>query len=172
MKIIKTKCGHKIMVDEEDFAILNRFTWAVRKSGKNKYASTNIKIGDKKTGIQMHKLIMGLSERHVDHANGNGLDNRKANLRFCTQSQNMHNTRLTTNGLVPYRGVSLNNYNRPNYKIRYTARIRVNNVRYHLGTFDCPIEAAKAYDAAALKHFKEFAALNFPDRARRLLEGK
>lgn len=162
--IIKAADGTEIIVDAEDLPILTRYFWSVGKKrhGQTRYATTSVRLSGRRITFGMHRLLTGMSELHVDHINGNGLDNRKSNLRLCTRSQNMANFKVNP-GAVPYRGVTYNNYNSPHRKVSYAARIRVNNERIYIGTYDDPIDAAKAYDEAAKKHFGPFAQLNFPE---------
>jgi len=91
----------------------------------------------------------------IDHINHNGLDNRKANLRLATFAQNARNSRMRRNR-SGYKGVCFTND-----RGKYRAVIWHNNIRIHLGYFDSPISAAKAYDHAARKYHREFAVLNF-----------
>jgi len=93
----------------------------------------------------------------ADHINHNGLDNRKANLRLATPADNARNARYPKiNTSSKYRGVW---YNRQTQKWRAT--IRVNRKRKQIGYFHNEVEAAKAYDRAARKFYREFAVLNF-----------
>jgi hypothetical protein len=90
----------------------------------------------------------------IDHADGNGLNNRIKNLRSACSSKNKQN-RATKLGQTPYKGVSLD-------KRRgvYNAKITLNRKTIYLGSFGNPVPAAKAYDSAAIHYFGEFAKTN------------
>jgi hypothetical protein len=92
---------------------------------------------------------------HTDHINGNGLDNRIINLRICTQSQNLRNRGASINNKTGYKGVS---YDKKSNKFK--AQIRVNKKNITLLTTNNLIDAARAYNNAAIKYFGEFAQLN------------
>jgi hypothetical protein len=94
----------------------------------------------------------------IDHINGDGFDNRRANLRLATSTQNNYNRRITSRLTSKYKGVDY----RPSKKA-YRARITVNKKKIFLGYFPDEISAAKAYDIAAKKYHKQFAVSNFPD---------
>src|SRR3990167_9841185 len=108
MKIIElTKC-QKSLIDDEDFEIVNGIKWFCLSVEKLSYAATNVKLSNgKSTLLLMHRLILGNhSGITIDHINGNGLDNRKSNLRFCTHAQNMANRKTPTTNKSGYKGVS------------------------------------------------------------------
>lgn len=119
--------------------------------------------------IKMHRVIMERvlgrqlkQYENVDHINGNGLDNRRVNLRIANQSENSANSRKqpTFRGNPThsqYKGVSRRSDNG-----RWIATIKVNRKQIHLGYYDSEESAAKAYDRAAREHFGEFAKTNFP----------
>jgi hypothetical protein len=141
-------------VDEEDYELVSQYKWNTNKGRNTFYAAT---------GLQLHRLVMENtlgrklgSEELVDHINGNGLDNRRENLRVCSRTQNIRN-RTGKSGSSKYKGVS---WHTPTEK--WLARIQVNKHQIHLGCFVNEATAAIAYDIAAHQYFGEFAKLNFP----------
>jgi hypothetical protein len=153
MKEIKLTRGLVAMVDDEDYDYVNQWKWQARKCrDKTYYAIRSINTKGVITADIMHRIIMktpvGMQVDHIDH---NGLNNQKSNLRNCTQSQNSSNR--TAYGKSKYLGVHI----RENGK--YRASIRRENKRKDLGTFKNEIDAAIAYDRAALA-YGEYANLN------------
>lgn len=94
---------------------------------------------------------------HIDHINGNRSDNRISNPRECTNTENCRNASPMRGGTSEFLGVCW--YKRLS---KWHAQITVDRKRIHLGFFDDEGDAARAYDAAAASHFKNFARLNFP----------
>jgi hypothetical protein len=86
----------------------------------------------------------------MDHINGDTSDNRIANLRPATQTQNRANTRRASNNASGFKGVCW-------HRRKWRAQLIVNGVLYHLGLFDTPEKAHAAYVTAAEKHFGKFA---------------
>ena len=113
--------------------------------------------------VYMHRVITGAREgEHVDHINGNTLDNRRNNLRKCSAQDNVRNRRKPSHRAGRpttsiYKGVSW----QPR-ESRWYATIGINGQQIVLGRFTDEIEAAHAYDRAARQHFGAFARLNFP----------
>lgn len=105
--------------------------------------------------VVMHRLILG-TDQHVDHRDGDGLNNRRSNLRLANHSQNGANAPKRLGTKSRYKGVST-------HRDRWRAQIRVQRKYVHLGMFADEADAARAYDLAALEAFGEFARLNFPE---------
>jgi hypothetical protein len=146
--------GMVAIVDASDYEWLMQWTWGAIKPGRTYYASRQT-TGDngKKIIIAMHQLIAGA---FADHINGNGLDNRRENLRSATVQQNNFNRPGNFGAASPYKGVFPVRGGR-----KWQASIKCNNQGYYLGTFESQEAAARAYDAKAKELFGEFAWLNF-----------
>ena len=157
MKKIKLTQGQFALVDDEDYESLNKFKWHATKTKVGTfYARRNSLKGEfeKYKTIRMHNQITGFEM--LDHIDGDGLNNQKSNLRECNHSQNMSNRKAY--GKSGYKGVGFNKkINGINY---YHARIKHDGKEYYLGYSSDPIECAKLYNDAALKHFGKFAKLN------------
>jgi hypothetical protein len=155
MKLVPISNGKFAKVDDEDFELVNKFHWHMDGAG---YARTNVWRNNKKDSApRMHRLILGNvdTKLHIDHINGDKLDNRKSNLRVLTCSQNAMNRGPQTNNSSGYKGVV---YDRSRNK--WKAEIGVNKKRIHLGRFDSAEEAALAYNQASFKYHGEFGFIN------------
>ena len=140
MKYIELTQGKRAIVDDEDYDMLSGMKWHVR----GEYAVHSEYHYPKNPGTtSMHKLIMPTPEgKVIDHINGNGLDNRRSNLRIVAQAQNCMNKKpYSSSG---YKGVTFDaRYN------SWQARIGINGKRITLGSCKTAIEAAKLYARAA-----------------------
>ena len=157
MKEIQLTQGKVALVDDEDYEYLMQWKWFANKKGSTFYAVRSLHSNNVRKTIFMHRLITNNinTKMQTDHLNGNGLDNRKINLRICTTSQNSMNRGLQINNTTGFKGV---NYDKFSNKFR--AQIRVNNIYKNLGYYIDPKDAARAYNAAAQKYHGEFANLN------------
>lgn len=155
MKKIKLfNCQSMLLVDDKDYEKMSIYRWTKRwqKDSTLVYATTYV---DGKH-IYAHHLLLGFPPRgkETDHKNGNGLDNRMANLHFVTHAVNIQKAKLNRLNKTGYRGVY------PSRSGKWRAQIGVNNKLYHLGTFSHKNWAARAYNEAALKYFGPNAKLN------------
>ena len=151
------------IVDPADFEWLSQHRWHAMWSGAIHYA------GRKEHGasLRMHREIMQPPKGMVvHHINGNGLDNRRANLRVCTQADNIRSIGPQA-GSSRYKGVW---FDRANNK--WVAGITVGHQTINLGRFESEVEAAKARDRKAFELWGEVAYLNFPEESLQKGEGK
>lgn len=157
MKQIPLSKGLFAIVDDDDFEWLSKFKWFSLTRNHTTYANRSWDSQNKRRGTVMHRVIMGVEDQRsilVDHINGNGLDNRRQNLRLCTAAQNLYNKRLSARNKSGFKGVHKGESG------KWHARIGVNSKSYQLGVYSTPEDAARAYNKAAAKFHGEFACLN------------
>lgn len=145
------------IVDDEDYERINQYKWYPQKIGKNIYACRREHITRNKGNyILMHRYILDyIGDSYVDHKDGDGLDNRKENLRLCTKNQNHYNSCVRSDNTSGYKGV----YYHKGAK-KWMAYITKDQKRIHLGLHKNKEDAAVAYNKAAEEYFGEFARLN------------
>jgi hypothetical protein len=156
--------GHVALVDEADYERLSRFNWYAFPSTVGIYAVRGTRVGGKYRNIFLHQEVLGVFEANrIDHKNQDGLDNRRENLRLCERFENMRNRRKVKAKTSAYKGVY--------WKKRancWESRACIGDLtgrgkkrkQLVLGRFQDEIEAARAYDRAAVRHFGSFAVLN------------
>jgi hypothetical protein len=158
MKEIALTRGKVALVDDQDHDRLSRYSWYASRSGGVWYAKTGIWDGRRTAQIAMHRLLINADAGQlIDHINGNGLDNRRSNLRLCCKAQNQQNQRARKNCSSRYKGVSFDAYTG-----RWRAKVKAYGRITDCGRFANEEDAARAYDAAAIKVHGRFARLNFP----------
>jgi len=159
--VIKSKKygNHILMIDDEDYDKIKEHVWHIAFSKEKKTFSvlTNIKNGEKYTPKSIHRLLTNCPKGLVvDHKNHNAFDNRKENLRICTNAENCRNVIRNKDGRSSiYKGVFY--YSRQKL---YRAAITLDRKKIFLGQFESERAAAEAYNKAAVEYHKEFACLN------------
>jgi hypothetical protein len=159
MAEIELTQGYKTIVDDDIYELLNRQKWWIHKNGGPQIYAKGSDPNDYNKRVYMHRVIANAPKgMHVDHINGNSLDNRKENLRVCTHAENTRNKRITSK--YGYKGIYyVNNYR--NLSKPWQAAISVKGHPKFLGYYATPEEAARAYDKAAKELYGEYANLNF-----------
>ena len=157
MKEIQLTQGKVAIVDDEDFEYLNQFKWCAAKLSGIFYAVRNAPKDGKRYQQLMHRVINKTPDsKQTDHINGNGLDNRKSNLRTATTRQNKQNCASQKNTTSKHKGISWQAS-----RNKWFVQIRIDTGKdVFLGRYSDETEAAKAYNIAAAKYFGEFAKLN------------
>lgn len=156
--------GYAVLIDEADLELVSGYSWSVHRHPRT--GKVYARSGSGGSNIMMHRLIAQTPEGlDTDHANNDSLDNRRANLRHATRSQNnanreKHSTHAGKPTSSRYKGVTWDREKR-----RWRAAIRVNGRAKRLGRFVDEIEAARAYDRAALAQWGDRSRINFPNEA-------
>jgi hypothetical protein len=167
MRKIQLSRGYVALVDDEDYRCLSEFRWTTLLSGNDRvYAVRFVGSGELRKCIYMHREIMSAPDGiDVDHKVHLGprekaVDNRRSNLRLASRGDNLSNrgkSKCTGESRSRFKGVvRVHGSWHANIKIRDVKK------RLHLGAFASDIDAALAYDAAAVKYRGEFAYTNFP----------
>lgn len=148
--------GYDVEIDKNDYKRVCSKSWSILKNhGKDRqiYIRTNISVGNGKYKSEMlHRFIMNATKGQIiDHINGNTLDNRKCNLRFVDRYQNARNSKTGNRNKTGYKGVSWSEFHQ-----KYRTYIFVNGKNIHLGLFDDPELAYKAYCNANRKYYGKY----------------
>jgi len=164
MKEILLTQGKVALVDDADYEPLGQYKWLAHREGSDTsmhwYAVRSAwnPRTRRRHQVRMHRDIIGAYPgQMVDHVNGNGLDNRRANLRLCTRAENVRNQIKQQGCASQYKGVVWGKHCQ-----KWIAQIRYRGQRRRLGQYINETKAAHAYDAAARELFGDFARFNFP----------
>jgi len=141
--------GEIVLFDQEDELVVRSYRWRAVPHPRTTYVASGSR------SVYLHRVLMAPPPGHVvHHVNGNGLDNRRVNLRVISQSLNIANKRRVSNA-TGYRGVYLRKKDG-----RFVAEIKVDGRKKHLGSWANPWAAAQAYNAAATEAWGDMAVLN------------
>lgn len=147
--------GGHVEIDQEDLELISQHKWHITRPKRGiAYARSAYTEGGKIKFRYMHRILMGLDGGRglfVDHIDGNGLNNQRANLRLASHSENCRNSISSKLGTYKVRGGT------------YMARIRVNGKQQYIGSFKTQDAAERAYIGASLKHFGEFSVFQRPE---------
>lgn len=143
---------HIIYIDKIDLDLFEEYHWIVHKQKSN-----DIYLYKKKSPHYLHTYIakrMGVVSESIDHIDGNGLNNCRANLRPANHSLNAMNTKKRLGTTSKYKGVSKLSHG------KWKAQIYLNQKAFYLGCFNTEEEAALAYNQKAIILFGTYARLN------------
>ena len=159
--------GKTVLIDAESYTLVRAHKWHYNKSEAKRaglyYMWTHIRIGNKDHKNSLHRMILGIpvgAKVHVDHINGNSLDNRKSNLRITDSKHNQWNRKIGKSNKSGYKGVGWHKAS-GKWRVRLTAH----KTEIYGGLFTDIMDAARAYDKLASMHYGEYARLNFPKEA-------
>lgn len=156
MKSLPLSRGLTAWVNDEDYERLSTFKWYATTSARsNTYAARNVKHSDgRRTVVLLHREVLEAGQGVVvDHTDGDGLNNTRANLRVVVGNGNKHNVRRHVDNASGFKGVSA-------FGRKWRAQICCDRRTRHLGLFDTPEAAARAYDVASRELHGEFAKTN------------
>lgn len=157
-RVVPLTKGYECIVDEASYHMVSRWSW--RAHGKEGERIVAVRTQHTKQGdisIVMHRYLMNLYNGggfQVDHINQNTLDNRLCNLRIVNGIQNQANRSITSKNTTGYKGVHQQRTG------SWSAHIRINGTKYHLGTCKTLKEAADLYDTVALEWWGQYSSLN------------
>lgn len=146
--------GYETVIDATDIHLVDGCNWCAAVIGNTVYAVRTVRIGEKRRNVSMHRTIMGHPEGlEIDHVDGDGLNNRRDNLRKATTEQNQRNQRLNCLNTSGYKGVTMCGG-------KWQSRIQVRGKQIFLGRHDTPGAAHAAYCEASAKYHGEFGRVS------------
>lgn len=154
---IPLRNGEELMLEPRDLWVFSFYHWTPVRRTRTTYLQRRSR---ERHTVHFHREIIGAPDHLVvDHVNGIGLDNRRSNLRLATRAQNNRNRGAPSNARIPLRGVDF--HRGTGY---FRARLKVGDTDVHCSFHRTPEEAARVWDAVAIKHFGEFAWQNMTPR--------
>lgn len=147
-----------VLVDDEDYdRVINQGSWRVISGYAQNIKRTGDRSLNKRKGIRLHRFILrDYDVSHcIDFKNGDKRDNRKCNLRVISKKEDCWRSKGWKEATSMYKGVGWENYTQ-----KWKAQIHVNGVGKNLGRYTSELEAAEAYNTAAVELCGEFARLN------------
>jgi len=139
-KIIKLASGHEAIIDDDDYELVQRYSW---------FLTTQRYAASQRGRLKMHHLIvkeLNTSTHEVHHKNYDTLDNRKDNLVIVTFKEHKGYSGPPKSNTSGYKGISKN-------RDKWAAKIKIDGKLTHLGSFETKEIAARIYNHAAIKHF-------------------
>jgi hypothetical protein len=143
--------GFEAVIDALDIALAQGKNWHASRNRKTVYAKIIVCVNGKRTSQYLHRAIIGPEDLQVDHIDGNGLNNTRANLRTATSQQNRCNQRIRSNNKSGFKGVSWEK----EYE-KWKAQIKIHGKSKSLGLFVDIEDAIEAYAAASAQMHGEF----------------
>lgn len=128
------------LIDKEDVPLISSYKWRLNKGGTNRSKCSGVLTGNGKGTYtnSLHRHIMNCpKDMYVDHINGNRLDNRKCNLRICTNQENAFNTTERINNASGYKGIWFDKS-----RNKWTSEIKYNSKKIFIGRYDTIEDAA------------------------------
>ena len=145
--------GYEAVIDAADVPLVSEHNWFANVQPHTVYAMRTDHTGPKSRGVLMHRVIAGTQDGlAIDHRDGDGLNNKRSNLRSATVAQNNHNRRTNSNNAVGIKGVA-----RCKTSGKWQARIMLNGEREFLGLYRCPTAAHFAYVKASTALHGDYA---------------
>lgn len=158
---ITLSSGAVAVIDAADAPHVSAWNWTAR--SKSAGSTVYVTRGGPTGVIHLGRALLGIADgRFVDHRDGDGLNNRRANLRVATRRQNAWNRKIGSANSSGFKGVCYRS-DRSTWLAAITSEGRL----IKIGTFSAPEDAARAYDEQARRLFGPFAALNFPTPGER-----
>lgn len=142
MKISET------FIDIEDIDRVKQYSWGLNTQGRHTHYCKSNNVG------QLHRFLLNVTDSNlvVDHINHNGLDNRKCNLRICTNQQNICNCKIPKNNKSGCKGVYWSQD-----KQKWTVQVTINNKTKYIGRYDNLEDAINARREASRKYYGDYA---------------